>query len=283
MRALFFLLLAISISFIGVSQISYYNYIPDITLQVNKNGINDTTKYLKIDINDDLIDDISFKLDYFYSLKNPNSHAGYNLSVSSENEPYKFGSVGDFACQVGGLSSGDEIGGDMDWNIGNSFNLMRMDQENLVACNEFEDFKYLPFSVSINGEPHYGWMLLEVFVHWNGDYSKLTIKEYAYNTLPYYGLLAGDTQNSISPTSYHDQMEKGEILIYPNPANNFINVKNIKQFDQIIFTDLYGRILINKECKNSEELIECSELKSGIYQFTLICNEGTITKRIIIE
>lgn len=284
MKAIFTLLLATSISFIGISQITFYDFTPDFTLQVNEdpNGY-DTTKYFNIDINSDLIDDINFELKYFYSFNTPSSNQGYNLKVGSENEPYKFGSVGYFACAVGGLSSGDEIGGDMDWNFGNSFNLMRRDPENFVFCNEFEDFKYLPFLVSINGEPHYGWMLLEVFVHWNGNYSKLTIKEYAYNTLPYYGLIAGDTETSILPTSYDEQIGNEDFEIYPNPAKDMINIKNIKQFDQIILSDIYGRTVIIRECKYNQEAIDCSSLRKGIYLLSLTNKEGIITKQIIID
>lgn len=71
------------------------------------------------------------------------------------------------------------------------------------------------------------------------------------------------------------------IIVYPNPAQDFIVVSNIDKNSTIKLFDALGRLVVlSKSNKNS---INTSGLKSGIYYLSIVKENNIITKKIVIS
>ena len=79
----------------------------------------------------------------------------------------------------------------------------------------------------------------------------------------------------------NDVMIPSEIEIYPNPANNVVNVKidNYETDDMITITDVSGRTLIAETVTNDEMKVDVSNLSKGLY----IVKVGDVVDKIVIE
>lgn len=76
------------------------------------------------------------------------------------------------------------------------------------------------------------------------------------------------------------QLNNNEIFkIYPNPAKDFINIKNAK--GNYIITDLLGQVVKQIEITSTTQAINIQELNSGVY--FLISNEDNSSKKFIIS
>ena len=67
----------------------------------------------------------------------------------------------------------------------------------------------------------------------------------------------------------------GELLIYPNPVNDILNIT--KEIDIKLY-DMVGNLIISKE-KTTQ--INMTDLPSGIYNLSIIYNNKNINNRII--
>ena len=77
-----------------------------------------------------------------------------------------------------------------------------------------------------------------------------------------------------------------EIVVYPNPANNFINIKGLKATGTISIADLAGRIVTSMRVNNingDEIELPIGEVTPGIYLVNITQNEQIITRKIIIQ
>ena len=71
------------------------------------------------------------------------------------------------------------------------------------------------------------------------------------------------------------------IIVYPNPARDFISIANIDKNSLIKLFDSLGRLVFTT--KTNENVINTSNLKSGIYYLSIEKNNIIITKKIIIS
>ncbi len=73
--------------------------------------------------------------------------------------------------------------------------------------------------------------------------------------------------------------------IYPNPSSSIINVE-LKMKDvgnmQYILYDINGKAVKQAVIYNSQSLIDISNLNEGVYNISLISNEGIVNKRLVI-
>jgi len=60
------------------------------------------------------------------------------------------------------------------------------------------------------------------------------------------------------------------VIVFPNPANNFLNIKTINKIYNIEIIDLYDRILL----RNNKSLIDTSCLTSGMYIIRIKTDKG---------
>lgn len=74
--------------------------------------------------------------------------------------------------------------------------------------------------------------------------------------------------------------------IYPNPANNIVNVKvaNSNGQNSITIYDIAGKIVAESFINNGTNPIDVSALNAGVYFYTLRNTEGIIeTKKLLIQ
>ena len=72
-----------------------------------------------------------------------------------------------------------------------------------------------------------------------------------------------------------------DVLIFPNPANNVLNVKSEQLFDRVEITNLLGQVLYNAKIVNSDFSINISSCYSGIYLVRLEGKQGIVIKKFV--
>lgn len=81
-------------------------------------------------------------------------------------------------------------------------------------------------------------------------------------------------------TSIVEHNNHAQPVIYPNPANDKIWIKNIDDSQSsIMIFDLLGNLVLNKEIYSN--LIDISDLENGVYLLSLLYSKQTVIKKII--
>jgi len=76
------------------------------------------------------------------------------------------------------------------------------------------------------------------------------------------------------------QFDKNRIALYPNPANNEVNISNIQGDFSYKIVDALGKIT-KSENKQSSPTINISDLKSGVYFIEISNNDSKSTTKLI--
>jgi len=88
-------------------------------------------------------------------------------------------------------------------------------------------------------------------------------------------------QTSITAVdNYHNT---DEIIVYPNPATEVVNVKGTGDYTRIMIIDLPGSIIKDFKISNDLVSINISDLRSGIYVMILYNQNGTAFKKKIVK
>ncbi len=97
---------------------------------------------------------------------------------------------------------------------------------------------------------------------------------YVPETLPVKDVLAKD---------YSDKTFKNEtgLILFPNPAENFVNLEIESGRKQIVIMDMTGKILFEKTSEALFETIDISGLQTGNYLIKIISGKGTIIRQLI--
>ena len=111
-----------------------------------------------------------------------------------------------------------------------------------------------------------------------------------YNKLTHSGTIFTDecpettaAARGIKPIATIDNLANKNLLIYPNPAINFIKIQNAN-FSSVSITDITGRVLQRQQCVGLDvETIDISHLKQGIYLVQLYGNDGNINTQKLIK
>lgn len=89
-----------------------------------------------------------------------------------------------------------------------------------------------------------------------------------------------DVFDFCNPLSVNNQQKK-EINFYPNPATNLVYFEGLEDGTNVIVYDVFGRIMIKNEIKESS--LSISELNSGVYFFVFYVQENKLVKKIIVN
>lgn len=73
-----------------------------------------------------------------------------------------------------------------------------------------------------------------------------------------------------------------EIMVYPNPACDVLNITCIKDAD-VIISDLSGKIVKSVKHACSTESIDISEFNAGVYLIKISDQENTITRKFLVS
>ncbi len=71
--------------------------------------------------------------------------------------------------------------------------------------------------------------------------------------------------------------------IFPNPATDVVNVKSDVQINSVKVYNYAGQVIVNEEVNSMMYQLNSSQYQSGIYFFQIETDEGTISKRVIIQ
>ena len=74
-----------------------------------------------------------------------------------------------------------------------------------------------------------------------------------------------------------------EIVVYPNPANDFITISGINSTARIDLFNNMGMLVLSSIADSNNAIIETSGLAEGLYYLNIISeNKGVVTKPLII-
>jgi hypothetical protein len=80
-----------------------------------------------------------------------------------------------------------------------------------------------------------------------------------------------------------DEYLADAINVYPNPATDVVNVKSDVQINSVKVYNYAGQVIVNEAVNSMMYQLNTSQYQSGIYFFQIETDEGTISKRIIIQ
>lgn len=78
-----------------------------------------------------------------------------------------------------------------------------------------------------------------------------------------------------------------DFAMMPNPANDYVEISLKKNTTNTVveIIDVVGRVVVSKNVDNNENVISIntSHLANGIYTVRLMCNEGNVFKKLVVE
>ncbi|UII29534.1 T9SS type A sorting domain-containing protein [Fulvivirga maritima] len=96
--------------------------------------------------------------------------------------------------------------------------------------------------------------------------------------------LIANYNNPDSKIVNKESFETHELLLYPNPSDNVLNISwqgSIKQGDKLEIFDANGQIKIEQEVIDNYFTIDVSDYPSGIYIVSFTTENGTVSKKFI--
>lgn len=103
----------------------------------------------------------------------------------------------------------------------------------------------------------------------------------------YYRLKMVDVNGKIeysSIISLDVNCNKSSVLVYPNPAQDFINVNIAGVDNKVTMAQLFnevGQVMLNKTLQNGTTQLDISRMAPGVYQLKLINSNGTENIQIV--
>ncbi|MBN2891985.1 MAG: choice-of-anchor J domain-containing protein [Bacteroidales bacterium] len=114
----------------------------------------------------------------------------------------------------------------------------------------------------------------------NDTYS-FTVTLSDYETYTNDVIVASDNQ-TVNVVLNHLEIDEtnSNVVIYPNPAKDFVTLQNVQENSKILILSLDGKVLIEQNVQNNSQ-IDISSLNSGIYLIKIEINNNSIIKQII--
>jgi hypothetical protein len=79
------------------------------------------------------------------------------------------------------------------------------------------------------------------------------------------------------------QSAQKEIVIFPNPAKEFISINHLNENSLITITDLSGRVVKQTRSLNTNQIISTSDLNDGVYMIAVQNNQQHVITKLIIN
>jgi hypothetical protein len=84
-------------------------------------------------------------------------------------------------------------------------------------------------------------------------------------------------------TGIHENNEIYLIKIFPNPAQNTLNIECNNEISQIFISDILGNVKIKQQCNTHSAIIDISDIYKGLYFLKVVSEKGIVVKKIIKE
>jgi len=264
----------------GFTQIIYHAFSPIQNTYVEEEGFySDTTAHVYVDINNDSIDDLDFRLSYYYGFVTPSTDEKFYCSVWPLDEQFQVAINYNGPCSLTAFIEGDTISNNLVWDDWMGGAMIHY-PEGSIYCNPFSSYKYLGIKYTNNEDIYFGWAKMytyNVILGYQGSYAEFFLSEYAFNTEPNKGLIAGDTLTSLLLTNTKSVKSPSDLIIYPNPAKRefYIDLKNYQNdFKTIEIYSLKGKLLKSEIIDNSSiNNIDITSFDKGLYIVKLFSND----------
>lgn len=120
-------------------------------------------------------------------------------------------------------------------------------------------------------------------------YGGLNIVNQHFTSTPYYpnyrlGPLAGSPCDTLSVGV--EEWQASQVLIFPNPAQNSINVSLGSTCEEIqcSFYNMQGQLLFQEKRNFGNAFtLDFPKLTKGIYLLEILCNEGRVVKKVVVD
>ena len=86
---------------------------------------------------------------------------------------------------------------------------------------------------------------------------------------------------NVPPTGIKDDINN--VLVYPNPANNVLNITSSEIIDNVEVLDIVGRVIISKTLRSSNYILDVSGLNNNVYFINYSINGIINTKKVIVN
>ena len=73
------------------------------------------------------------------------------------------------------------------------------------------------------------------------------------------------------------------LKLYPNPSNNFINLKSIEPINEVAVYNVLGQLVLKESINSISATVDISNLKSGSYFANITINDERVSKHFIKE
>ncbi len=110
-----------------------------------------------------------------------------------------------------------------------------------------------------------------------GDY------EFRVRAVDVYGQASGWTGAVAATVTSVDENYMAKLKLYPNPANDVINISSVELIESVTITDIIGQEVMKVNINASNTQLSVEGLNSGVYFVTVKFSEGSTVSRIIIE
>lgn len=97
-----------------------------------------------------------------------------------------------------------------------------------------------------------------------------------------YNMTTG-TCNLNVPTSISAVAESGNIAVYPNPANESVQVKNLASGSHISITDLSGKVLYSSVADGRDTRINTAAYQNGLYFLSMTQGGEKMVQKLVIS
>ena len=145
-----------------------------------------------------------------------------------------------------------------------------------TTIGEFEGDEdgYIGVQFYISGSTHYGWIRVAPSL----DGTSCTVKDFAYESTPFVGILAGDMGNGfvgIEPLNDFSNITIQQI-------NNEFTINGINGETHLLVYNLIGKKVVEKRLINNN-VVKVDEVNSGIYLLKVVTENYEFIKKVYIN
>jgi hypothetical protein len=137
--------------------------------------------------------------------------------------------------------------------------------------------------IIVEAHPQDTWVSHEISLD---DFTGLTsfenIAQLILSGLPTGGTVYVDNVYFSRLSSSNAELNKNNFKLFPNPAQNQINISSDENIEQISVYDVAGKLMMSRNIQNNGATLDIAHLAKGMYTFVAIINDKTLTDKFII-
>ena len=140
--------------------------------------------------------------------------------------------------------------------------------------------KYIGVKFDLSGNTHYGWIRVDAALSTiNPSTWSITIKDFAYQSIPDSSILAGDMGGT---TNLNERFATTKIFAANKQINLSFNEADYSNTQISVYNNL-GQLVHQQEAANQKEIIDMSTYPMGMYIVKLQTAGAVLSKKIILK